>query len=69
MRLIDADAMSDRLQNLAYEDWNQGIVTSWADAYMECADIVEEMPTIEPERNCEGCRFTFYAKSEGDQEE
>ena len=50
MRCIDADALKDRFQNLAYDDWNQGTSTSWADAYLECADIVDEQPTIEPEQ-------------------
>ncbi len=50
MRLIDADALRDRLQNLGYDDWNQGVRTTWAEAFKECADMVEEMPTIEPER-------------------
>ena len=50
MRLIDGDALEDRLQSLAYDDWNQGVITSWADAYRECADMVYEQPTIEPER-------------------
>lgn len=47
MRLIDADALRDNLQALAYDDWNQGVTTSWADAFSEVADMVEEMPTIE----------------------
>jgi len=47
MRLIDADALRDNLQALAYDDWNQGVTTSWADAYSEVADMVETMPTIE----------------------
>ena len=50
MRTIDADALRDKLQSLAYDDWNQGVITSWADAYNECADIVNDMPTIEPQR-------------------
>ena len=50
MRLIDADALKDYLQSLAYDDWNQGVITTWADAYRECADIVDEQPTIETER-------------------
>lgn len=50
MRLIDGDTLRDRLQNLAYDDWNQGVSTSWANAYSECADMVEEMPTVEPMR-------------------
>ena len=47
MRMIDADALRDNLQALAYDDWNQGVTTSWADAYSEFADMIEEMPTIE----------------------
>lgn len=47
MRPIDADALKDRLQALAYDDWNQGVSTSWADAYREVAEMVEEQPTID----------------------
>lgn len=50
MRLIDGDALEERFQSLAYDDWNQGVTTSWADAYRECADMVYEQTTIEPER-------------------
>ena len=50
MRCIDADALRDRLQNLGYDDWNQGATTTWAEAFNECADMVDEQPTIEPER-------------------
>ena len=49
MRTIDADALKDRLQALSYDDWNQGVSTTWANAYAECADMVEDMPTIDPE--------------------
>ena len=49
-RCIDADALRDRLQNLGYDDWNQGVTTTWAEAFNECADMVDEQPTIEPER-------------------
>lgn len=49
MRTIDGDALKDRFENLAYDDWNQGVSTSWADAYRQAVEIVEEMPTIEPE--------------------
>ena len=51
MRLIDADVLRDRLQAFAYDDWNQGVTTSWADAYSEFADMVEEMPSAQPERD------------------
>lgn len=50
MRMIDADVLKDRLQTLSYDDWNQGVSTTWANAYAECADMVEDMPTIEQER-------------------
>ena len=50
MRAIDADALRDRLQNLGYDDWNQGATTTWAEAFNECADMVDEQPTIEPQR-------------------
>lgn len=49
MRAIDGDALEERFQSLAYDDWNQGVTTSWANAYRECADMVYEQPTIEPE--------------------
>lgn len=54
MRCIDADALRDRLQNLGYDDWNQGTTTTWAEAFNECADMVDEQPTIEP--RCETCK-------------
>ena len=50
MRLIDADALRDRLQSLADDGWNKSTTTSWAEAFSECADMVDEAPTIEPER-------------------
>ena len=50
MRLIDGDTLRERLLNLAYDDWNQGIATSFADACNEIINIVEEQPTIKPER-------------------
>ena len=49
MRPIDADALRDKLQNLGYDDWNQGATTTWAEAFNECADMLEDAPTIEPE--------------------
>ena len=50
MRAIDGDALRERLQNLAYDDWNQGITISFADACGEIIEVIEEQPTIEPER-------------------
>lgn len=45
-RLIDADALRERLQDLADDDWNQGILKSFADACNEIIEIVEEQPTV-----------------------
>lgn len=56
MRAIDADALRDKLQNLGYDDWNQGVGTTWAEAFKECADMVEDAPTIEPEPNWIPCK-------------
>lgn len=58
MRAIDADALRDRLQNLGYDDWNQGVTMTWAEAFKEFAYMVEEMPTIEPEIvRCKDCEY------------
>ena len=50
MRLIDADVLRDRLQNLATIEGNQGVRTYWTNAYEECADMVDEQPTINPQK-------------------
>lgn len=49
-RLIDADALKERLQNLANNDWNKNVRVSWATAFEEVIDMVEDAPTIEPKR-------------------
>lgn len=46
MRPIDADILRERLQDLAYDDWNQGIIKTFADACNEIIEIVEEQPTV-----------------------
>ena len=47
MRLIDADAIADILCNLATEKWNKETGTSWANAYEEVMNMIEEQPTID----------------------
>ena len=50
MRLVDADALADHLDNLAYDDWNQGIRLTWADACTDLARIVrDDVPTADAE--------------------
>lgn len=56
-RLVDADALRDRLQSLADDGWNKSTTTSWAEAFSECADMVDEAPTIEFEIiHCKDCK-------------
>ena len=65
MRAIDGDVLRDRLQNLGYDDWNQGTTTTWAEAFNECADMVDEQPTIEPQQRWMPCSKEM-PKEDGD---
>lgn len=49
MKLIDADALADRLDALAYDDWNQGVRLSWVDALKNLAETVRNESTIDAE--------------------
>ena len=49
MRLIDADILADRLDAIAYHDWNQGTSVSWADAFKVAAEIVRNERVIDAE--------------------
>ena len=68
MRPIDADAQRDKLQNLADDEWNRSTTTSWAEAFNECADMLEDAPTIEPEPHWIPCseRLPFAEYGESD---
>lgn len=75
MRTIDADTLRERLQSLADDDCNQGVITYIADAYHEIIDVVEKQPTIEPKQNadCAGCKllkemYGSDADDEGDEQ-
>lgn len=50
---IDRQAVIDMFQRNAYDDWNQGVSTTWANAFSECADMVEDIPPadVEPLRH------------------
>ena len=50
MRLIDGDALRDKLLELASDDWNQMCRTFWANVYNECADMVDDQPSIESQK-------------------
>lgn len=48
MRLIDADAFIDRCKEFIAEEWNQNhSPSSWACAYEDVIDNIEEQPTID----------------------
>ena len=48
-RLINADALADRFDALAYDDWNQGVSVSWADAFKVAADMVRDERIVDAE--------------------
>lgn len=45
-RLVDADALRDRLRSLADDDWNANTTTTWSEAFSECDDMVDDASTI-----------------------
>lgn len=68
--LIDRQAAIDAIVNrTVIVDTDVRWLSGHARCELEIIDIINALPSAEPERNCEDCRFTFYAKSEGDQEE
>lgn len=46
--LISRQNAIDMFQNMAYDDWNQGVSTSWADAFSECAEMIRDLPSAQP---------------------
>ena len=48
MRAIDADALKNRLECIAYDDWNQGILAHISDVCYKIIELIEEEPTIYP---------------------
>ena len=53
MSYIDREQVIDIFQRLAYDDWNQGVSTTWANAYNESAEWVMAIPSadVEPVRH------------------
>lgn len=70
--LISRQAAIDMFQNLAYDDWNQGVSTTWANAFAESADMIKGLPSAQPEQHyCRECKWSSchinvdkYGKSE-----
>ena len=56
---IDRQAAIDMFQRQAYDDWNKGTGTTWANAFSEAADMIENLPSadaIEVVR-CKDCKY------------
>ena len=55
---IGRQAAIDMFQRLSYDDWNQGVGTTWANAFEESADLVESLPPadVEPVVRCIDCK-------------
>lgn len=59
-KLIDADALSAKLETMARDQWNHRVApTSWSHAYLEFADMLEREPqakrTAPPVGRCWEC--------------
>ena len=46
-RYIDAESLKDTLQFLAYDDLNQGVPTTLANAYSKVADMIDDFPSAD----------------------
>lgn len=44
---IERQAAIDMFQRQAYDDWNQGAGTTWANAFSEAADMIEDLPSAD----------------------
>lgn len=59
MRLIDADVLQQRCNDMIQDMWNSKTApVSWANAYAEFKDDIGSMPTIVPtvhNLTCDGC--------------
>ena len=50
----------DMFQRLADDSWNQKVSTTWANAYSEAVDFIEELPSAQPEViRCKDCRYYY----------
>lgn len=47
---ISRQAAIDMFQNLANDDWNKDTSTTWANAFAESADMIEDLPAAQPQR-------------------
>lgn len=63
MDLISRQAAIDLFQRISYDDWNQGVSTTWANAYAEAADMVENLPPVDAVQvvRCKDCKYYQFA--------
>ena len=59
MRAIDADAFKNRLQCIAYDDWDNNILVCFSDACSKIIEMIEEEPTIDPPTQPDKKPLTF----------
>lgn len=64
--LIDRKAAIDMFQRMAYDDWNQGTGTTWANAFSEAADMIEDLPSADAVEvvRCRDCEHYFTSNLE-----
>lgn len=57
--LISRQALIDMFQRQAYDDWNQGTGTTWANAFSEAADMIENLPSADAVEvvRCADCKY------------
>lgn len=46
-RYIDADELKRRFEHISLIEWNKHATTSWAYAFGEAADMIDDMPTAD----------------------
>lgn len=65
---IDRQAVIDMFQRNAYDDWNQGVSTTWASAFSECADMVEDIPSADAVEvvRCKDCKYQDKGENESE---
>lgn len=58
-RYIDADLLKDIFESRAYDDWNHGCETTWANAFKEFARTVDDFPAADVTYvvRCEDCKY------------
>lgn len=68
MRPIDADVLIGRFESLSNDDWNKGTGTTWANAFEESANMVEDAPTIDAVEvvRCKDCIWYEIAQLKKD---